>query len=73
MVDLLASAADTEGIDPIEAVALPLDELHDVLEEHIPMIGGLQSMARARAEMRRVDVWEEKETFAELKRGGRGK
>lgn len=33
MVDLLASAADTEGIDPIKVVALPLDELDDVLEE----------------------------------------
>lgn len=73
MGDLLARAADAEGIDPAEAVVFPLDELRDVVEEQIPKMEKMRSMARARAEMKRVDVWEETETFAQMKRGRKRK
>lgn len=73
MDDLLASAAVEEGIDPTELVTFPLSELRDVVAEQIPKMEKLRSMARARAEMKRVDVWEEKETFAQFKRGRKRK
>lgn len=68
MDDLLARTAADEGIDPAELVTFPLDELRDVVAEQIPKMEKLRSMARARAEMERADVWE-KETFAQFKRG----
>lgn len=73
MGDILASKAGEEGIDPTEVVTFPLDELRDVVAEQIPKMEKLRSMARARAEMKRVDVWEEKETFAQFKRGRKRK
>lgn len=69
MGNLLARVAGAEGIDAAESVVFPLDELRDVGGEQIPKLEKIQSIARACAELKRVDAWEEKEPLAQIKRG----